>query len=181
MSKPSTRDTILDAATDVVALDGAKQLTIDAVAAKSGVSKGGVLYHFPNKVALLQGMVDRVIAEVIDDVQKARLTATEAGEPVLPRVIDALFERIDTNDSVSGGLLAASVEHRDLLGPAREAISGLFQQLANEAPDPIQAQIILLALDGLKMTSLLGISHVDPNQITAIRQRMIAMAREPYA
>ncbi|MFT6462055.1 MAG: AcrR family transcriptional regulator, partial [Maricaulis maris] len=37
-SKPSTRDTILDAAETVVGRDGSRRLTIDAVAAEACVS-----------------------------------------------------------------------------------------------------------------------------------------------
>ena len=38
---------------------GAVHLTLDAVAERAGVSKGGLLYHFPSKESLLQAMVDR--------------------------------------------------------------------------------------------------------------------------
>ncbi len=43
------RSALLDAAERVVLRDGAGQLTMDAVAAEAGVSKGGVLYAFPSK------------------------------------------------------------------------------------------------------------------------------------
>ena len=38
--------------------DGAAALTLDAVAAEAGVSKGGVLYHFGSKRALIDGLLD---------------------------------------------------------------------------------------------------------------------------
>ena len=57
--KVSTSDLILDAAERVVARDGA-HLTIDAVVKESGFSKGGVLYNFPSKVALIEGMIKRM-------------------------------------------------------------------------------------------------------------------------
>ena len=57
--RPSSRETILDAAEAVVLADGAAHLTLDAVAERAGVSKGGLLYHFPSKEILLQAMVDR--------------------------------------------------------------------------------------------------------------------------
>ena len=41
-----TRKRLLDAAAAVVRRDGAGALTLDAVAAEAGVSKGGLLYHF---------------------------------------------------------------------------------------------------------------------------------------
>ena len=48
-----TRKRLLDAAAVVVRRDGAQALTLDAVAAEAGVSKGGLLYHFKTKRELL--------------------------------------------------------------------------------------------------------------------------------
>ncbi|MGH2967659.1 MAG: TetR/AcrR family transcriptional regulator, partial [Solirubrobacteraceae bacterium] len=52
-----TRARLLDAAVVVVRRDGAQALTLEAVAAQAGVSKGGLLYHFPSKRELLDAMV----------------------------------------------------------------------------------------------------------------------------
>ena len=58
MSNPvNTRHKILETAVAIVDTNGAAHLTIDAVAAHAGLSKGGVLYHFPSKRALLEAML----------------------------------------------------------------------------------------------------------------------------
>jgi AcrR family transcriptional regulator len=36
-------------------------MTLEAVAREADVSKGGLLYHFPSKEALISGMVRRLI------------------------------------------------------------------------------------------------------------------------
>ena len=59
--RPSSRDGMLAAAEAVVVESGATRLTLDAVAKKAGVSKGGVLYHFPTKDALLEAMIERLV------------------------------------------------------------------------------------------------------------------------
>jgi AcrR family transcriptional regulator len=59
--KPDARYKVLEAAVAIVAREGAAHLTIDAVAAQAGLSKGGVLYHFPSKRALLDGMLERLL------------------------------------------------------------------------------------------------------------------------
>ena len=59
MSRPSARERLLDAAVAVVRRDGAQALTLDAVAAEAGVSKGGLLYHFRSKRDLLDALVER--------------------------------------------------------------------------------------------------------------------------
>jgi AcrR family transcriptional regulator len=58
------RGALLDAAERVALRDGAGQLTIDAVATEAGVSKGGVLYAFPTKDALIDAMIARVFTSM---------------------------------------------------------------------------------------------------------------------
>ncbi|MGN6428010.1 MAG: TetR/AcrR family transcriptional regulator, partial [Leifsonia sp.] len=60
MSSPATgaparsaRDRILDAFEELLAEHSERAATLDAVAAKAGVSKGGLLYHFASKDALV--------------------------------------------------------------------------------------------------------------------------------
>ena len=57
MARGDTRARLLAAAAAVVRREGAQALTLNAVAAESGVSKGGLLYHFGSKRELLDGMV----------------------------------------------------------------------------------------------------------------------------
>ena len=57
-----TRAQLLDAAEAVVAQHGVRNLTLDAVAARSGISKGGLLYHFRSKEDLAAAMIERSIA-----------------------------------------------------------------------------------------------------------------------
>ena len=60
--RPSAREAMLDAAQAVVLKQGAASLTLDAVAREAQVSKGGVMYHFPTKQALLTALGERMIA-----------------------------------------------------------------------------------------------------------------------
>ncbi|MBY0312974.1 MAG: TetR/AcrR family transcriptional regulator [Phycisphaerales bacterium] len=56
-------DPILDAAEAVVLRDGIGRLTLDAVAKKMGLSKAGLLHHFPSKSEMVRGMVERHVAQ----------------------------------------------------------------------------------------------------------------------
>ena len=51
------RDNLLDAAETVVMRQGIANLALDAVAAEAGVSKGGLLHHFPTKDRLVEALV----------------------------------------------------------------------------------------------------------------------------
>ncbi|MGH3356353.1 MAG: TetR/AcrR family transcriptional regulator, partial [Nocardioidaceae bacterium] len=66
LGRPSNRPQVLAAATKVALRDGPGAVTIDAVVSEAGMSRGGVLYHFPSKDALLQALVDQDIDRVRD-------------------------------------------------------------------------------------------------------------------
>ena len=58
--KPVARDAVLDAFEELLIGVGERAATLDAVAKRAGVSKGGLLYHFPNKEALITAMLERL-------------------------------------------------------------------------------------------------------------------------
>jgi AcrR family transcriptional regulator len=68
VARGDTRAKLLEAAGAVIRRDGAQALTLDAVAAQAGVSKGGLLYHFASKRELLDGLVERWLDEFQDDI-----------------------------------------------------------------------------------------------------------------
>ena len=57
------RQQLLDIAAEVVSEGGLHGLTLDAVAGRAGVSKGGLLHHFPSKQALLEGVCDALLEQ----------------------------------------------------------------------------------------------------------------------
>ncbi|MEW2630410.1 TetR/AcrR family transcriptional regulator [Streptomyces sp. NPDC048389] len=55
------RDRLLDAVERLLVNGGVDAVRLDAVAAEAGVSKGGLLHHFPSKHALVAGVVQRLV------------------------------------------------------------------------------------------------------------------------
>src|SRR6478752_5817086 len=58
--KPIARDAVLDACEALLIEVGERAATLDAVAKRAGVSKGGLLYHFPNKEAMISSLLERM-------------------------------------------------------------------------------------------------------------------------
>ena len=56
----SARDKILAATERVILRDGPHGVSVDAVLAESGMSKGGFFHHFPTKAALLGELLERL-------------------------------------------------------------------------------------------------------------------------
>lgn len=72
MARPSARPKLIEAALRVVEQRGVAALTLDAVAAEAGVTKRGLIYHFPSKHALLLGIHQELAARI----EKELLDAT---------------------------------------------------------------------------------------------------------
>src|SRR5229473_2253093 len=73
VGRPSARTKVLDAALELMLEGGVESLTFDALAERAGVSKGGVLYHFPSREELA-----RAIREYVRErYRAARHEATE--------------------------------------------------------------------------------------------------------
>jgi AcrR family transcriptional regulator len=179
-----TRRGILDAACQIVHEQGVSHLTLDAVAATAGVSKGGLLYHFPSKDALIQGLILDFMDTASQDID--RIVAEEAvlGPGARTRAYLRLAFRDDTPSiELSSGLLAAVGENPDLLEPVRERFRQWQGYLENDGLDPVVATIVRLAADGLSFEQVFRVAPPrEPlrSQVTAaLRALTLSPAMSP--
>jgi AcrR family transcriptional regulator len=171
MGRPATisRDDLLAAAEAVVLEHGAARLTLDAVAARAGVSKGGLLYSYPTKEALLEGMIERRIA-------RARAVHEEvlaAAPPGAGRALDAYVTastEVVGSDPVSAALLAAVAHDTRLLAPLRGWYRASLEEITAGGVPYERAAAVLLATEGLWIMELLGIAPFN----AAERARVVA-------
>lgn len=176
--KRSTRDAILDAAERVVEREGARRLTIDAVVRESGFSKGGVLYNFASKQALVEGMIERMVRSVEAEMEGAFRSAEERGEPVLPALIRAVIGQRKHNSRVSMALLAAAAENPELIDPVRDCVTEMRQAIAERSRDPDLARIAFLAADGLHFADILGLDFLTPDERARVEGRLVDLVSE---
>jgi AcrR family transcriptional regulator len=69
------REELIDAALQLFSLEGYSGASIARIAERVGISVAGVLHHFPSKIALLMGVLDRrdeVNGRIFDEVQGDR-------------------------------------------------------------------------------------------------------------
>ncbi|MEN0654255.1 TetR/AcrR family transcriptional regulator [Hyphobacterium sp. WM6] len=179
--KPDTRSAILDATETVIVRDGARRTTIDAVVAESGFSKGGVLYHFPSKSALLQGLVQRLVGEFEADLDRAATEAASHGEPVERRILSILMETSERKKRIAGALLGVTAEEPDLIIPARELKARIEKSLLKRARDPLLARIVMLAIDGMSYREMLGFGPLTPADRDQVRDRLLSLTEDIYS
>ncbi|MRG58825.1 TetR family transcriptional regulator [Agromyces sp. CFH 90414] len=67
---PAARDAVLDAFERLIGSSGERAATLEATAREAGVSKGGLLYHFGSRQALIAGLVERLHRLVEEDVER---------------------------------------------------------------------------------------------------------------
>jgi AcrR family transcriptional regulator len=167
VGRPSSRHKIVAAAVELAKEVGPGHVSLDAVACRAGVSKGGLLYHFPSKSKLLEAIVAHHLDEFDDALSEKTAENREKPDSVIAACVD-LYE----NDCKSGmpkasGFLAALVENPDLMLPARKFSRRLIDKVRANASDEAAALVAYLALEGLRCLPLL-----DMDVLTDEERRM---------
>ncbi|SET29205.1 TetR/AcrR family transcriptional regulator [Nonomuraea wenchangensis] len=137
------RDELLDAAEEILCDQGSAALTLSAVADRAGVSKGGLLYHFNSKEALIKGMVERLI-EDFDQLMTAQQDATYT-----ERYLGATLAAVRTGRLRRWAVVTGASGNLLLLAPLREAMARWHSEDLEDEPDPVTSQIVRLACEGL--------------------------------
>lgn len=176
MPRANRRLRLLAAAAEVVRRDGYDRLTLDAVAAEAQVSKGGLLYHFASKQALVAGLVER------------RLTGFEerlAAEAKRDRRARGRFSRAYLRATIAGAgdggateaaLIAAVAMDPGLLQPMRERYRAWAKALAADGLDPTDAWVVRLAVDGLWLADLLDFEPPRGRTRASVVERLLQLA-----
>jgi len=98
-----TRNRILDAAVEVFNRQGVAQTSLNDVAKEAGVTRGAIYWHFTNKVAMFDAMINRLICPLLINgedrderiaVDPLGFIRTATGEFVGKMLSDASFRRV---------------------------------------------------------------------------------------
>ena len=171
-----TRARLVRAAESLARRDGPGHLSLDAVAAEAGVSKGGLLYHFPNKASLLEALVEAYLQrmEAVLEAAEARPDARPGG--LLDAYLSHVLEDCAAGAPPSNAFLAALVDHPNLLAPVGGRQRAVLERIRADAPEPDLATLAFVAVHGLRAMRLLGTSVMDEAEeaalLSALRRRL---------
>lgn len=184
MAIPASRDTrtqLLDAAEAVVAEEGVRALTLDAVAARSGISKGGLLYHFRSKEDLAAAMIERSIAWFDRALAEAGADDTDAkGRHTRAYVKASLGLTPLTGsgfDNLCAAITTALLSFPERLGPVQDQGARTQADVERDGLDPVLATIIRLAIDGLWLSENFNLMRFDPNMKAKVAARLLEWTR----
>jgi len=175
---PSSRNVILDAAQAVVLEVGAAHMTLDAVAARASISKGGLLYHFPTKEALLKALLKRRLHH-LEEARKKKCSELPDGptREIKAYVLSSLA-RGRKDGPIGAALLAAIAHDPKLLEPVRGDYQKRFAELIPAGLRFERAVIVALAADGLRLLELLSLSPIHAKQRRQLIQELFRLADE---
>lgn len=149
----SARDQVLDAFEEILIGGGERAATMDAVANLAGVSKGGLLYHFRSKDALVEALITRLAALAEADVRAMR----EAPQGPAAYYVGT---SADEGSPLDRALIATARLVQDANPAAAEAMRRIQQAwyglILEEIGDPAISRAILLLGDGLYYNAALA-------------------------
>ncbi|MEV4238564.1 TetR/AcrR family transcriptional regulator [Nocardia sp. NPDC049737] len=176
----NTRDRILDALETLLLEKGMSQVTLENVAATAGVSKGGLLYHFKSKDALLAGLVHRLNERAEQQLGAAVAKGSSVAEwylqtPNPDNAADAL--ELALYRSMVAAMRTVDANSGPAADEVRQALSDMMDSWSDsldiDIDDPVRADIIRLVGDGVYLRALLGFPPVDPKRYRKVVDRLL--------
>ena len=177
-----TRERLLEAAEWLTLRDGVAKMTLDAVSREAGVSKGGLLYHFPTKDALIGGMIERFIERFEGDIEENLRDEEGVGSWVraYAKACFAPSER-QQNLSVTTALVAAAANDPKLADPLRKRYGIWQRRVEDDGLEPALATLIRLAIDGAWLAELFGLAPPSEKLRDDVLEEMLRLSRETGA
>lgn len=180
--RKSNRTQILDAAFRVVQRDGVTALTYESVAAETGLTKGGLLYHFPSREALLQALHEHLAQGWDDHLVEA---AGRSADRATSRERLAAYARVAAHSSTRAELLLLLETANE---PATRApwdeVMGRWTPEPSAGPltpEEMELFVLRLAADGLWLYESLSSGTLAPptrRQVAEHLARAIAPERD---
>jgi AcrR family transcriptional regulator len=177
--QPVARAKLLDAFTRLLLEKGERSATLDAVAAAAGVSKGGLLYHFKSREALVVGLADRLRELGAADAELMRAAPEGAAAYYIrtSNYVDCEFDRVVIAMSRLGPDAGAVV--REVMG---EVQAGWLAALKAQLGDVPEARAVMLMGDGLYYNAALAgaavtVDEAEVAELLAVVERLVVAAR----
>ncbi len=177
MSSPNTKETILQAAIDVVIDMGASHMTLDAVAERAGLSKGGLLYNFSTKEALLDALLDHMMAHFSEFREIIRQEHPQDRDNDLVIEIRSLQEKSENERRMSAALLAVIFNQPNLMSKLRMDLHDRFFKKIMSQSNRNRSSILFFASMGILFHDLLNISLLDRQFKQELYEELIRLAK----
>ena len=178
---PAARDAVLDAFERILIDAGERAATLDATAKAAGVSKGGLLYHFANREALIDGVLERFSRLVDEDI--AVLERAPDG-PIGYYVRSSVTVGAPLDRAGVAATRLAQAGHESAVQTIRSVRQRWLDAVRRHVADPTVALAITLIGDGLYYDSALhghdpelGVDAPPPAELDGLVALLERLAR----
>lgn len=178
MRSNSRRHELLASASYIVEHLGMEKLTLESVAKHAGVSKGGLLHHFPNKEAIVTAMIEEFGDTFFSELQQKSSESIDKAGKWSRAYIETTFHDSKTTAALSTALLAVLFSKPELLAAYNKKNNILQEDILNDGIDPVNAAIIKLATDGLWFSEIFGVRILDQDIRNQVEERLMKMSFE---
>ena len=175
-----TRQLIFNACTIILVNDGLPTLTLEAVAIEAGLSKGGLLYHFPTKAALIEALFTHHLDLFDDNIRKQVMAADDVtpGSWLRAYAQASIDQIIDPDTaSVFASLFAAGERYPSVLQIMRDRYVLWQRKVAQDQIRSEQAMLLRLLVDGLWFTLMYQFAPPDLVMREAIHALLVEMTQ----
>ena len=168
----NSREHILDTYVDLLIRSGERAATLDAVATAAKVSKGGLLYHFASKKALLEALAERTLALAEEDF---------AAMAQAPEGASAYYIKSSTPDNTpfDRALIALSRLAQNNNELAQQTLArvqeGWHSLILAELGDERIARAVLLLGDGMYYNAAFGGGSANPQTADMLKSDRAAL------
>lgn len=167
---PTTSQRLIDAYEDILINEGERSATLDAIAVRAGVSKGGLTYHFKSKDELAQALFQRLRDLVEADLAVMRAEPERAATYYIKSSLEIASPLERCNMAVTRLAQGSHPEANELLAECR---TQWFTVLVDAIGNEDMVHLVMLLGDGIYFNaSLTGTGampeETDPRTIDRI-------------
>lgn len=173
--RPSNRVRIIEAAISLAESDGIQAVTIEAVAAASGLTKGGVQYHFASKDILMAGIVQG-IWDRFETVARSRLEVPFEEASPRQRLRAYVAATVEEGTRVGEFVIFVDAATSEQLADQWKIAQERWLPAAGELTTA--EQLVLLAADGLWMNDVTHALQLSPADRSLLAQQMLRQLDE---
>ena len=169
--RTSAREAILDAFVDLLIESNGAGATLDEVAKRVGVTKGGLLYHFGSRAVLESGLLDRF--EQLSGEDHVRMQAAPEGATAYyAQLADYIGTDLERVCIATGMLAKRDPRAADLV---RQMRTTHFNLMNADLGDPMLARATMLIVDGMYYDiATIGEPFTPELDVSAFLARMLA-------
>lgn len=167
----SGRDRVLDAYVSILREEGESAATLDEVARRAEISKGGLLHHFGSKDALLGGLLERLTLENQADIDR---TMASNDDPVVAYLTSCMWAEDSCSEVYLAVMKLAGSSDERVKNTLEAALQGWQDALSQRMDDPVMARLIQLLGDGLYSQALMKIHPTETDHLVLQLAQKIA-------